>query len=373
MIDPSAALEVLTRAGVDFFTGVPDSLLKEFNSCVVDELSPDSHVVAPNEGSAVAMAAGHFIATGRPAVVYMQNSGLGNSVNPLASLTSGGVYAIPAVLMIGWRGRPGHPDEPQHGHQGRITEDLLGLLDIPVFRLEPDLEKWEATIGAAVEATLRNSGPTALLVSAGTFDTYRASTGETDSQLPSRAESISVILDTLPASTFYVATTGYTARELAALRKKRGEGDERDLLVVGSMGHAISIALGVALARPDVGVICLDGDGSLVMHLGAMATVGQRGGLDLGHVLLNNRVHESVGGQPSALRHADPVGIAKACGYQVTNVITGLGDLAEVLENSAGSGPWFVEVGIRSGTLPDLPRPGEFTSRLDRLMKALQP
>jgi phosphonopyruvate decarboxylase len=374
MIDPSAVLSALSRSGVDFFTGVPDSLLKEFNACLAAEVAPDHHVVAPNEGSAVAVAAGHFMATGGIGLVYLQNSGLGNAVNPLVSLTSPHVYGIPMLLMIGWRGEPGLPDEPQHRHQGAVTEETLALLEVPVYRLTPDTDDWMELLEDAVEVARSRARPTALLISAGTFGKYQQGPkNDVRPDLALRSDALSAILDTLPASTFYVATTGYTARELAALRIQRAEVASRDLLVVGSMGHASSIALGMALARPDLPVVCLDGDGSLGMHLGVMAMIGLRQPPNLGHILINNEVHESVGGQPSAFRAADAAAIALACGYRSLGSCERLSDLVTRLKSAAEeSGPWFVEVKVRQGTLTDLPRPEDFVARLERLRSAFE-
>lgn len=371
MIDPSAALGVLTRAGVDLFTGVPDSLLKEFNSSVATELGLDRHVVAPNEGSAVALAAGHFLATGRPALVYLQNSGMGNTLNPLISLVSRDVYRIPVILMIGWRGEPGTTDEPQHRQQGRVTEEMLELLDIPIQRLGPDTSGWESILESSVDQAIQSSGPAAIVVSAGTFSGSTGNDVSDRSELPLRIEVIEAVLDNLRADTFYVATTGYTARELASLRRSRKEPSDHDLLVVGSMGHAASIALGVALARPEVEVVCLDGDGALVMHMGALALIGDRQPPNLGHILLDNRVHESVGGQPSALGDADSVGIARACGYRTVRSCETLEEVAEAL-GVVADGPWFIAVRLRQGTIPGLPRPEDLYDRGRRFMGALR-
>jgi len=373
MIDPVAALDALSRAGVDFFSGVPDSLLKEFNACVMDRWSPDRHVVAPNEGSAVALAAGHYLATGRPGLVYLQNSGLGNAVNPLVSLSSPEVYGLPLVLMIGWRGEPETPDEPQHRHQGRITPALLELLDVPVSLLTADLTDWEQAIVGTVRTALEESRPTALLVSAGTFASYSGVPAEINDSLPLRMEAMGTILDALAPETFFVATTGYTARELAALRSARAEPGDRDFLVVGSMGHALSIAFGMAISRPDITVVCLDGDGSLAMHMGSMTVVGQRHPANLGHLVFNNGVHESVGGQPSALGQADPVGVAKATGYRSASSCRSLDELgALIAESIETGGPWFIEVEVRQGTMPGLPRPEDFAARVRRFREVLE-
>jgi phosphonopyruvate decarboxylase len=372
MIDPAEALRVLTQAGIRFYTGVPDSLLKDLNACVADEVDASLHAVAHNEGGAVALAAGHYLATGDPGLVYMQNSGLGNAVNPLVSLSSPQVYGIPMVLMIGWRGEPGRHDEPQHAHQGRVTEEMLATLDIPTYRLTADTQDWAEVISEAVKESIRSMRPTALLVSSGTFALYQRGVAPSGDEFPRRIEALSAIVEGLSPETCYVATTGYTSRELAALRAERGEPGERDFLGVGSMGHAASIALGMALARPDLSVVCLDGDGSLAMHLGVMALVGGRRPSNLGHVLLNNRVHESVGGQASALEDVDPVAVALACGYpSATSCVTLEGLTGLVGSTSAGSGPWFLEVKISSGTIGDLPRPDGFGSRLGRLRQSL--
>jgi phosphonopyruvate decarboxylase len=372
MIDPAGALHALTRAGIDFVTGVPDSLLKELNSCVVAEMDPERHVVAPNEGSAVALAAGHYLATGRLGLVYLQNSGLGNAVNPLISLASPSVYGIPIVLMIGWRGEPGTLDEPQHDHQGRITMELLELLDIPILKLTADQVGWEKDLSETVELARARSGPTAILVSAGTFAPYATSVSATPTatSLPSRAEGLRTVIDNASEDTVFVATTGYTARELAAIRAEGGDRG-RDFLVVGSMGHASSIALGMALARPDVPVVCLDGDGAMAMHMGAVALIGNRQPTNFGHILFNNGVHESVGGQPTSFRGVDVIGLAKACGYRWARSCDDLDTLGDLVGSSESQGPWMVEVKVRQGSLTGLPRPGDFTERARGLLDSL--
>jgi phosphonopyruvate decarboxylase len=250
---------------------------------------------------------------------------------------------------------------------------MLGLLDIPVHKLGPDSVDWQAILESAVEVALESSRPSAIVVTAGTFSPYEGPSESRGHLGPLRVEAIETILDTLHDDTFYVATTGYTARELAFARKKRGEPDDHDLLVVGSMGHAMSIALGIALARPKAAIVCLDGDGSLAMHLGAMAMIGQRKPRNLGHVLLDNGMHESVGGQPSALRNADPAGIARACGYATVGACDDLERLVGILSEAAsGPGPWFAQVKLGQGTVPGLPRPDDLMQRGRRLMGALE-
>jgi phosphonopyruvate decarboxylase len=368
VIDPARAVEVLRNAGITLFTGVPDSLLAELTA-VVDATLPSSvHLPASSEGAAVAVAAGHHLATGEVALVYLQNSGLGNAVNPLASLTSNDVYGIPLVLLVGWRGEPGDPDEPQHVHQGRITEELLSLLDVPVVRLTAHSEDWELLLESAVERSRSRQAPVAILVSAGTFSPAAArSVGEGGASLR-RAEAIGMILDAMSAARF-VATTGYTARELASLRVSRGEKDEADFLVVGSMGHAVAIALGVAQGSPDVRVICLDGDGSVGMHMGSLAMAGRAAPENLGHVVLNNRVHESVGGQPTVLDGVRIVDVAEASGYRSVHRCASREELTDALAGlDEAKGPWLLEIVVGQGTLDGLPRPSDLKARKARFM-----
>ena len=370
MIDPGRAVEVLKDAGVSLFTGVPDSLLKEINTVIEATLPASTHIPASNEGAAIGVATGHYLGTGEVAAAYLQNSGLGNAVNPLASLTSVDVYGIPMLLIIGWRAQPGVADEPQHRHQGRITEETLALLDIPVVHLTPDTEDWEIVVTSAVNEAHMRQGPVALLVSAGTFSSADALTGEVDDGSPLRPDAIEVVLDTLSGDTLYVATTGYTARELAALRVSRGEPDDRDFLSVGSMGHAGAIALGLAQALPDSQVVCLDGDGSLAMHLGSLAMIGRAAPENLGHIVFNNRVHESVGGQATVLDGTRITEIAISCGYASARSCATRADLEEMLGKTV-SGPWLLEVEIAQGTLEDLPRPTDLVERKERLRSRL--
>ena len=366
MIDPVRAVEVLSDAGVSLFTGVPDSLLKEINTVIETTLPGSTHIPAPNEGAAIGVAAGHYLATGGVALVYLQNSGLGNAVNPLASLTSRDIYGIPAVLLIGWRGQPGVLDEPQHSHQGRITEGLLGLLDIPVSHLTADTKAWEDVVRSAVGQAKAREGPVAILVSAGTFSPAPARASSTRGERMARADAIGAVLDTLPGA-LLVATTGYTARELAALRTSRGEPDDRDFLAVGSMGHAGSIALGLAHGAPGSRVVCLDGDGSVAMHMGSMAMIGRTGPVNLGHVVFNNRVHESVGGQATVLDITRIAEIAAVCGYRSAIRCSRREELEGAIRDAVGAdGPWLIEVEVGLGTLDELPRPADLAERKRR-------
>lgn len=372
MIEPSEFLSTLETAGVSFFTGVPDSLLKHFTAVLARDHSLPDHVIAANEGTAVGLAAGHYVATGAPGLVYLQNSGLGNAVNPIMSLTSPELYGIPMVLMVGWRGEPDMPDEPQHVSQGRITPALLDVLGVETFRLGREDDQWRSAVVSLVERSIRDRKPVAVLVSAGVF----APADVVDNSIPewsgiARQEALQLILRRIPDDSVVVATTGYTSRELYVERHGLGEMNDRDLLVVGSMGHASSVALGIALAEPDVPVVCLDGDGSLMMHMGALAQIGASRQANLLHVVLNNGMHESVGGQPTVARDVDLCAVADACGYPSTSSSRSLSDLEMRLTTALTSlGPQFMEVRINPGAPENLARPDDLRRRFDALRRS---
>ncbi len=340
MIAVSNFIQSLKNLGVDFFTGVPDSLLKSFCAYVTDHF-PDSHTIAANEGGAIGLAAGHYLATGKPALVYMQNSGQGNAVNPLCSLADPDVYSIPMVLLVGWRGEPGVKDEPQHVKQGKVTVSLFETLGIPTAVLPDDetaaLELTEKQISRAVS----ESRPVALVVRKNLFEEYKLQNKEADIAGQRREDAIEAILKSLPDDAVVVSTTGMISREVYETRLRLGQGHERDFLTVGSMGHAIMIALGIAKAQPQRKVFCLDGDGASIMHLGNMAIAGQSGCGNLVHIVLNNSAHDSVGGQPTVGGRIGLSAIAASCGY-----------------NREGS-PVFREIKVAKGARKDLGRPKE--------------
>lgn len=359
MILPEEFLRSLRRHGVEFFAGVPDSLLKELCTCLTETLPPRRHVTAANEGTAVALAAGHHLATGRVPVVYLQNSGLGNAVNPLLSLTDPDVYGIPLLLVIGWRGEPGVHDEPQHVKQGRVLERMLEAMEIPFDVLGPQEDDVDGRIARAVESAVRRRAPHAFLVRAGTFASLaRPAALPPAPEAMSREAVIEAILDVTGPRDVIVSTTGKASRELYEARRRRGEGGRADFLTVGSMGHCSQIALGIALEKGDRRVYCLDGDGAAIMHLGGLATIGLLGPANLFHVLLNNGAHESVGGQSTgALRLGWPE-LARAVGYAWAGSVSDAGGLRGALE-AMGSvpGPRLLETRIRTGSRPDLGRP----------------
>ena len=316
MIKVDTFLNCLQDSGVTFFTGVPDSLLKSFCAYVTDTCG-ENYMIAANEGGAVGLAAGHYLATGKPALVYMQNSGQGNAVNPLASLADPDVYSIPMVLLVGWRGEPGVKDEPQHLKQGKVTLSLFETLGIPTEVLPDDESEALELTRKMVERAKSEKRPVALVVRKGLFAEYKLQNRVPDIAELKREDAIQGILSPLPDDAVVVSTTGMISREVYETRERLGQDHARDFLTVGSMGHAIMIAVGIAKAQPTRKVICLDGDGASIMHLGNMAICGQSCCSNLTHIVLNNAAHDSVGGQPTVGGKIDFEKIAEELGYNV--------------------------------------------------------
>lgn len=359
MIPPKALFQQLRSETVSFFTGVPDSLLKHFCSYVTDcAHGSDEHVIAANEGGAVALATGHYLATGEYALVYMQNSGLGNAVNPLLSLADPEVYSIPMLLMIGWRGEPGHHDEPQHVKQGRVTLNLLQAMEIPYVILEAATMDWRQLVESACRQMRERQGPAAIVVKAGTFESYERADRGAAGHLLTREQAIGFIVDELGEEDIIVSTTGQSSRELFELREARGQRHDADFLTVGSMGHSNQIALGIALRKPNRHVFCLDGDGSVLMHTGSLAIVGQMAPANFKHIVLNNEAHDSVGGQPTASPNVDFVGLARATGYRYVARASDYHEVQNAVRQVAQEkGPCFLEVRVKTGARKDLGRP----------------
>ncbi|MDR0312067.1 MAG: phosphonopyruvate decarboxylase [Treponema sp.] len=370
MIDPGFFCDLLAAQGMEFYTGVPDSLLKSFCAWITDQAeqsTKNSHIIAVNEGAAVALASGFYLATGKIPLVYMQNSGIGNAVNPLLSLADGDVYRIPMILLVGWRGEPGIKDEPQHLKQGKVTCALFEAMGIPYLVLSADEEEVRSQINKCYAYIKENNTPFALIVRKDTFAPYTmrgtdASTEETLYKVEmSREEAIEEIIRlSLPNEAFF-STTGMASRELYELREKFSMSHEQDFLTVGSMGHASSLALALAEQRPGLPVTCIDGDGAALMHLGSIAAVGVRKPANLRHIVLNNGAHDSVGGQPTIAQKIDLAGIARCVGYKQVFSVKTLDELRQVLNNTSAvdnrDGPLFMEVLVRKGNRKDLGRP----------------
>ncbi len=379
MISPRALLEYIETKGVNFFTGVPDSQLQAFCLGLYQSYgeNPKKHIVAVNEGNAVALGAGYHLATGKYPLVYLQNSGLGNAVNPATSLTDSAVYGIPVLYMVGWRGEPGKHDEPQHVKQGEITLDLLKTLGIESFVIDPDstYEAFTSHFESTLLPLLEQGKSVAIVVKKGAFEKPVGSFPAQETEL-SREEVIQQLATVTTENDVIVSTTGKISRELFEYRKTSGSPySSHDFLTVGSMGHASAIALSVALQHPEKRVWCLDGDGAFLMHMGSLATIGTLQPKNLIHVVLNNGSHESVGGMPTVADKIDMASIVKGAGYNGTAHITGKEELQALLETFSAlpEGPLFVEIKVASGSRADLIRPDTTPSHnKEMFMKTLR-
>ena len=361
MIRPEFFIEALREKGIDCFAGVPDSLLKNICAYITDHFDAAHNIIAANEGAAVGLAAGHYLATGQPACVYMQNSGEGNIINPLASLTDQEVYNIPVLLLIGWRGRPGVHDEPQHVKQGKVTTGLLNVMGVNYEVLSKEEDKAAKQIEKAAKA-LANKEVFALVIEKDTFEDYKLQNVEVNDLTMSREEAIQTVAAALGEKDCIVSTTGMISRELFEYRAAMNQGHERDFLTVGSMGHASQIALGIALAQPKRRVWCFDGDGAAIMHMGSMAIVANKAPKNYVHVVFNNGAHDSVGGQPTVGLKIDLPAVAKAVGYKATISVDSKEELVKQLSTlnsylSTVGGPILLEIKVKKGNRKDLGRP----------------
>lgn len=358
MISCETFYAALQREGIGFFAGVPDSLLKDICAYISDHSAPTSHVIAANEGAALALASGYYLATGKLGLVYLQNSGLGNLVNPLTSLTDPEVYAIPALLLIGWRGEPGVHDEPQHRKQGRVMLATLEALETPHAVLPDTAEEAARVLAAAVATAREHSAPFALIVRRGTFAPHELQKKASDVFALKREGALQLVLDSLRDTEVVVSTTGMTSREVFEHREATRAGHATDFLTVGCMGHASLIALGVALSKPDRLVYCLDGDGAVLMHMGALAIIGAAKTGNFRHVVVNNGAHDSVGGQPTTGLEINLPAIATACNYQWVRSTSNPTEIRALLAELYGApGPALLEIKVSKGSRPDLGRP----------------
>jgi len=347
----------LLKNGVQYFCGVPDSLVSPF-SFFLEANAKKQHVIAANEGNAIGLAIGYHVATGKVPLVYMQNSGLGNAVDPLVSLVDPSVLSIPMVLLISWRGQPGKKDEPQHAKQGAITCDLLKTLDIPYVVLSGQPDEAALQINKVAKASMRSKSPYALLLEKDTLEEYKYDVRPLTNYPLSREEAIKCIVDNLDDSDIIVASIGKISRELYERRDKKHQSHKKDLLIVGGMGHASSIAMAIAEQKPNRAIYCLDGDGSVLMHMGSLATVGSSSLKNFYHVVFNNGLHDSVGGQPTAGFDIDLLMVAKACGY--AHIVAANEETAiknALLRTKSLGGPVMLEIRVHSGARDDLVRP----------------
>ena len=358
MVRPEFFANTLKEYGIDFYAGVPDSLLKNICAYITDNLPAEQNIIAANEGGAMGIAAGYHLATGKVPVVYMQNSGEGNIINPLASLTDKEVYNIPVLLVIGWRGRPGVKDEPQHVKQGKVTTGLLNVMGINYAILPKDEVEAAKQIKIAVDYMKATNECYALVIEKDTFDSYKLQNVEINNLTMPREDAIQKVAASIEDTACVVSTTGMISRELFEARTAWNQGHERDFLTVGSMGHASQIALGIALQKPERKVYCFDGDGASLMHMGNMAITASMNCKNYVHVVFNNGAHDSVGGQPTVGLKIDLCGVAKAVGYKATYSVDTMEQLETVLaEVKKAEGPILLQVCVKKGNRKDLGRP----------------
>ena len=353
-------IKVLDSLGGNFYAGVPDSLLSPFTDYIIDTFGvSQKHVVTANEGAAVGLAAGHYLATGHPAVVYMQNSGLGNAVNPICSLLHQKVYKIPTILVIGWRGEPGTKDEPQHIFQGECTLSLLECMEIPYVVISKDNDTLSTDDLSINEfrGHIENGQTVAFVISKDALKNGNKVKFSSDAEL-SREKVLDIIAEESGADDVFVCTTGKLSREMFELREQKGTGHGQDFLTVGSMGHSLMIAYGISLSKPNKRVFCLDGDGAVLMHMGSLAIVGANNPPNIVHVVINNGAHETVGGIPTVASHIKLSDVAASLGYEHTFCIATEAELKDALSRLANlSGAVFIEVICNLHSRYELGRP----------------
>ena len=360
MIDAKDFCKALEDNGIRFITGVPDSLLEGICAYICANFNPKRHIIAANEGSAVGLAIGHYLATGRPALVYMQNSGLGNTINPLTSLADTTVYSVPMILIIGWRGEMQDDDlqlkdEPQHVKQGQITIRQLEIMDIPCRIIDAKSNIFSC-VKELTALALDCQRPVALVVRNNTFKKYNFKDDRDDDGLLSRESAIGCLLAQLPQNIPVVSTTGKTSRELFELRKTDAEGHNRDFLTVGGMGYASSIATGIANAKPDNKVVCLDGDGSMLMHAGTLSNSSQYP--NFMHIVINNGAHDSVGGQTTRALDLQLTDIAYSFGYSLALKASETEAIKNAIRTMlAVRASSFLEITCKRGARDELLRP----------------
>lgn len=343
----------------DFYTGVPDSQLKALCNYLIHTygIDPKHHIIAANEGNCTALAAGYHLATRKVPVVYMQNSGEGNIINPVASLLNDKVYAIPVIFVVGWRGEPGIHDEPQHIYQGEVTVKLLEDMDIRTFIIGRETTDDEVTnVMAEFRKVLATGKDVAFVIRKGALN-YDEKVVYSNRNTMKREEIIRHIVAASGEDSI-VSTTGKASRELFEIREANAQSHKYDFLTVGSMGHSSSIALGVALNKPGKRVWCIDGDGAALMHMGAMAVIGANKPKNMIHVVINNGAHETVGGMPTVVEQIDLVAIAKACGYPNAVSVDTFEKLNEALQTAKSVDELtLIEVKSSIGARDDLGRP----------------
>ena len=359
MISAEFVCDILKKNGTDFFCGVPDSLLKDFCAYVTEKFEKSKNIITANEGNAVALAVGHYLATSKPALVYMQNSGTGNTINPLLSLADDEVYNIPLLIFVGWRGEPNKKDEPQHIKQGKVTDEIFDACKIKHSVLPDDEKSAELAISKAFEYMNETLKPYVFVIKKGTFEKFEKEKPENKFEI-SRETAISTVMDFVDENAVIVSTTGQISREVYEIRENAGQAHNSDFLTVGSMGHASSIALGIALEKPNKTVFCFDGDGAFLMHMGAIPVIADQAPENFKHILFNNEAHDSVGAQKTSANMVNFKELALSCGYKNSFSVQKLEDLKNILpEFLSAKSPSLLEIKVNCGARADLGRPKE--------------
>lgn len=360
MINVKDIFNLLKENNVNCFCGVPDSLLKDLCAYISDNTTAKEHTITANEGNAVAFAAGHYMATGNPALVYMQNSGIGNCVNPLLSLTDEEVYNIPLLMFIGWRGEPDKKDEPQHIKQGKVTDKLLDSMNIKYSIMPDSFEEAKPLIQNAFQYMKNTNCPYAFIIKKGTFEKYSLSNKKQNLYSLCREFAIESVIKELKETDIIVSTTGHISREVYETRIRLGQSHKQDFLTVGSMGHSSSVALGIAIEKPNRNVYCFDGDGAFLMHMGALAVNASKGIKNFKHIVFNNEAHDSVGAQPTVINNASITGIALNAGYKKVFSAQNESELKNVLNDFISfDNTALLEIKVKCGAREDLGRPKE--------------
>lgn len=359
MVDPRLFFEYLISRNIHFFSGVPDSLLSDLCSYITENAEPKNHVIAANEGNAIGLAIGYYLSTGKLGSVYMQNSGLGNAINPLVSVADPEVYGIPMLLMIGWRGEPNVQDEPQHIKQGKITLSQLDSLEIPYLVMHED-PSWQINVSKLIARAIKEERPVALVFKKNFFSSIKDDPKNLiENDCLSRESALRVLAKLISPDSLVVSTTGKASRELYEIRDLNNQ-IHTDFLTVGGMGHASSISLGVAIGNPKRPVVCLDGDGAVLMHMGSMPVISKYGPKNLTHVILNNNSHESVGGQETAANQINFALYSESIGYKNYRYADNIETLRTFwIELNKLEGPKMLEIRLSSTSRNNLTRPKE--------------
>ena len=366
MIKVEALINLLKKNKSNFFTGVPDSILKEL-SYSLQSKNYKNHIIATNEGSAVSLGIGKYLSTKQIPVIYMQNSGLSNALNPLISIAHEKVYSIPLILIIGWRGSPRLKDEPQHNVKGKITKQILTLLNIKytILRTNSDLKKFDKQVKIAK----KNNSIVACLIEQGTLKKREKINKKKDFYNLNKEVFLKTLLESLPKKTKIISSTGYNSRELMYLRKKHQVQNSKDFYMVGGMGHTASVALGYSLSNKNK-TICIDGDGSFLMHLGSIKTAGTFAKKNFKYVLLNNNIHDSVGGQITHSNKIDFEKLSKSLGFKKFYSIKNKKNLKKNIKKFLSSNYLsFLEVKVANSKIKNLPRPSDLIKIKNEFIK----